>query len=60
MYFNNNFEYLVYISSLSVTAFERNTDYILANTSITLYSKKPESEIKKSSSNSRRAARRSR
>ena len=57
---NNNFEYLVYVSSLSVTAFERNTDYILANTSITLYSKKPESEIKKSSSNSRRAARRAR
>ena len=57
---NNNFEYLVYVSNLSVTAFERNTDYILANTSITLYSKKPESEIKKSSSNSRRAARKSR
>lgn len=57
---NNNFEYLVYISKLSVTAFERNTDYILANTSITLYSKKPESEIKKSSSTSRRAARRAR
>ncbi|MBQ8887788.1 MAG: hypothetical protein IJY61_08825 [Candidatus Gastranaerophilales bacterium] len=57
---NNNFEYLVYVSKLSVTAFERNTDYILANTSITLYSKKPDSEIKKSSSNSRRAARRAR
>lgn len=57
---NNNFEYLVSISKLSVTAFDRNTDYILANTSITLYSKKPESEIKKSASANKRAARRSR
>ena len=57
---NNNFEYLVSISKLSVTAFDRNTDYILANTSITLYSKKPESEIKKSASANKRAARRAR
>ena len=57
---NNNFEYLVSISKLGVTAFDRNTDYVLAKTSITLYSKKPESEIKKATANSRKSARRSR
>lgn len=41
---NNRFQYLVYISKLDVTAFASNTDYLLINTSITLYSKKPESE----------------
>lgn len=41
---NNRFKYLVYISKLDVTAFASNTDYLLINTSITLYSKKPESE----------------
>lgn len=42
---NNNFKYLVSISNVNVTAFSGNTDYLLINTSITLYSKKPESEI---------------
>lgn len=41
---NNRFQYLVYVSNLNVTAFASNTDYLLINTSITLYSKKPESE----------------
>lgn len=36
----NKFEYLVSISRLNVTAFSENTDYILINMSITLYSKK--------------------
>lgn len=36
----NNFEYLISISRLNVTAFSDNTDYILINMSITLYSKK--------------------
>lgn len=49
---SNNFEYLIYISKLSVSAFSKNTDYLLINTSITLYSKKPESEIKRTSSSS--------
>ena len=39
---NNNISYLTYISSLNITAFTENTDYLLINTSITLYSKKPE------------------
>lgn len=39
---NSNFEYLTYISKLNITAFTGNTDYLLINTSITLYSKKPE------------------
>ncbi len=38
---NNNFPNLVYISGLNVTAFESNTDYLLINLAITLYSKKP-------------------
>lgn len=42
---NNNFQYLVYISNLDVTAFASNTDYLLINTTITLYSKKTESEV---------------
>lgn len=37
----NNFQYLVSISKLNVTAFNGNPDYILANVSITLYAKKP-------------------
>lgn len=37
----NNFKYLVSISRLNITAFSGNTDYILINMSITLYSKKP-------------------
>ena len=37
---NNNFNYLTYISKLSITAFTANTDYLLINISITLYSKK--------------------
>lgn len=36
----NNFEYLISISRLDITAFSDNTDYILINMSITLYSKK--------------------
>ncbi len=39
---NNNFNYLTYISNLKVTAFTSNTDYLLINISITLYSKKNE------------------
>ncbi len=35
------FPYLVSISRMNVTAFTGNTDYILINLSITLYSKKP-------------------
>lgn len=54
---NNNFEYLTYISKLSVTAFSKNTDYLLINTSITIYSKKPESEIKRTSQANRKAGR---
>lgn len=42
---HNGFQYLVYISKLDVTAFSSNTDYLLINTSLTLYSKKPEAEI---------------
>ncbi len=38
---NNNFEYLISFSKLNITAFTGNTDYILVNMSITLYSKKP-------------------
>ncbi len=41
---NNRFQYLVYVSKLDVTAFASNTDYLLINSSITLYSKKPDSE----------------
>lgn len=36
----NQYSYLVSISRLNVTAFSDNTDYILINMSITLYSKK--------------------
>lgn len=54
----NNFEYLVSISKLSVTAFSKNTDYLLINTSITMYSKKPESEIKRVAAENKRARRR--
>ena len=39
---NNNFGYLTYISKLNITAFTSNTDYLLINISITLYSKKAE------------------
>lgn len=38
---NNNFEYLTSISKLNITAFSSNTDYLLINFGITLYSKKP-------------------
>ena len=38
---NNNFNYLTYISKLNITSFNANTDYLLIDTSITLYSKKP-------------------
>ncbi len=38
---NNNFEYLTAISSLSISAFQENPDYLLINESITLYSEKP-------------------
>ena len=38
---NNNFEYLISFSKMNVTAFTGNPDYIIANISITLYSKKP-------------------
>lgn len=42
---NNRFQYLVYLSKLDVTAFASNTDYLLISSSITLYSKKSDSEI---------------
>ena len=38
---NKNFEYLVSISGLQITAFSENPDYLLINESITLYSEKP-------------------
>lgn len=38
---NNTFPYLSTVSALDVAAFSENTDYILINMSITLYSKKP-------------------
>ena len=38
---NNNFEYLISFSKMNVTAFTGNSDYIIANISINLYSKKP-------------------
>ncbi len=38
---NNNFEYLTAISSLSITAFQEDADYLLINEAITLYSEKP-------------------
>ena len=41
---NNNFKYLTYISKLNITAFTSNTDYLLINISITLYSKKNEGQ----------------
>ncbi len=37
----SNFKYLISISRLNITSFTGNTDYILINMSITLYSKKP-------------------
>lgn len=37
----NNFKYLISISRLNITSFTGNTDYLLINMSITLYSKKP-------------------
>jgi hypothetical protein len=46
---NNNFQYLVHISKLDVTAFTENTDYLLVKTSITIYSKKSEPKKKKKS-----------
>lgn len=46
----NDFKNLVSISRLNVTAFNGNTDYLLINMSITLYSKKPAAN-----SNSRKA-----
>ena len=44
---NNNFNYLTYISKLKITAFTSNTDYLLINISITLYSKKKEKKKQK-------------
>ena len=38
---NNNFEYLTSIASLSITAFQEDSNYLLINESITLYSEKP-------------------
>ena len=39
-----NFQYLVAVSDLDVTAFSGDTDYILIKISITLFSKKPVEE----------------
>ena len=55
---NNNFEYLTFVSKLSVTAFAKNTDYLLINTSITIYSKKTANEIKRVQSENKRTRRR--
>ena len=44
---NKNFQYLVSISGLSISAFPENPDYLLINESITLYSEKPMSENNK-------------
>ncbi len=44
---NNNFNYLTYISQLKITAFSSNTDYLLINISITLYSKKNDNQGQK-------------
>ncbi len=41
---NRNFSYLVYLSEVSVTAFPSNTDYLIINLTIALYSKKPEQQ----------------
>lgn len=38
----NNFPYLISISKLNVTAFDGNTDYLLIDMSLTLYSKRPD------------------
>lgn len=40
----NNFQYLVSVSDLNITAFTGDTDYILIKLSLTLYSKKPTEE----------------
>ena len=37
----NNFKYLISISRLNITSFTGNTDYLLINMFITIYSKKP-------------------
>lgn len=55
---NKNFSYLTYFSRLSITAFEGNTDYLLINTSFTLYSKKTEEEQKRNNMNASRKKRR--
>lgn len=56
----NNFKYLVSISQLNITAFSDNTDYILINMSITLYSKKAHVTVTKNTDASPRAKKRSR
>ena len=38
---NESFEYLASISTIKITTFQANTDYLLINFGITLYSKKP-------------------
>ncbi len=38
---NNNFDYLTSLSKINITTFQANTDYLLINFGITLYSKKP-------------------
>lgn len=40
----NNFQYLLSISRINVTAFSGDTDYILIDMGLTLYSKKPSDE----------------
>lgn len=37
----NNFQYLLSVSKVNITAFPSDTDYLLINMGITLYSKKP-------------------
>lgn len=54
---NTNFVYLTYLSKLSVTAFDGNTDYLLINTSFTLYSKKTEEEQKRNNSGNKKKRR---
>lgn len=38
---NNNFEYLISLSGLSISSFPENQDYLLINQIITVYSEKP-------------------
>lgn len=51
---NDNYEHLMYISRLNVTAFSANTDYLLIDTAITIYSKKTAEEQKRNRTKKRK------